>query len=138
MEKRKRAFNQSGPGAMTQWQTMMKREAYEKRHQWEQGGDFDVARRRGQRMAKAQQQKADLLTRRMYLACRKRDMMSGAGDDGIETEEDRLEVMRMADQILREEEGLRDAGFVNSLGSPHNADTAASLLPEKKASVEGE
>jgi len=69
-------------------------------------------------------------------------MMSGAGDDGIETEEDRLEVMRMADQILREEEGLRDAGFVNSLGSfrvsPHNADTAASLLPEKKASVEGE
>ena len=74
-------------------------------------------------MARAQQQKADLLTRRMYLACRKRDMMSEGGG-GVETEADRLDVMRMADEILEEEEGLRDAGFVKSLGG-------AALLPER-------
>ena len=112
LEKRKRAFAQSGPGAMTAYRAQVKRAEQEAAKRWDQVGDAEVARRRGARMRAMQKQKAESLTRLHYLTCRKRDIMQGEAD-GMATEEDRLEVLRLADEMLREEEGvgIKDAGM---------------------------
>lgn len=113
LEKRKRAFAQSGPGAMTAYRAQVKRAEQEAAKRWDQAGDAEVARRRGARMRAMQKQKAESLTRLHYLTCRKRDIMQGEEDGGMSTEAGRLEVLRLADEMLREEEGvgIKDAGM---------------------------
>ena len=100
---------------MTQWNVMQNRAIFERRRQWEQGGDHDVARRREARLRNAQRVKIENVTRMHYLACKKKDI------DDVKVDYNDVDVLQLADEILMAEEGI-DAGLAKK--------KAIDLLPE--------